>query len=138
MVGTVREDLMCDKFSSIWLELGLPGKKKFLVCQLYREWQYMGQPNSDSKSTSEQLARWLLFLDQWENALASGKEVIVLGDVNLDHMKFNDSGELQPLVDRMVEQVYPHGVHQCVQVPTRSWPGQADSGPDHIYTNCPE
>ena len=32
MVGKVREDLMCDKFSSIWLELGLPGKKKFLVC----------------------------------------------------------------------------------------------------------
>ena len=38
MVGKVREDLMCDhQFSSIWLELGLPGKKKFLVCQLYRE-----------------------------------------------------------------------------------------------------
>jgi hypothetical protein len=38
----------------------------------------------------------------------------------------------------MFEQVYPHGVYQLVQVPTRSWPGQADSGPDHIYTNCPE
>ena len=81
---------------------------------------------------------WTCSSRWWENALASGKEVIVLGDINLDHMKFNDSGELQPLVDRMVEQVYPHGVHQCVQVPTRSWPGQADSGPDHIYTNCPE
>ena len=36
MVGKVREDLMCNSFSSIWLELGLPGKKKFLVCQLNR------------------------------------------------------------------------------------------------------
>ena len=98
----------------------------------------MGQASSDSGSIPEQLVRWLMFLDQWESALASGKEVIVLGDVNLDHMKFQDSGDLQPLVDKMFEQVYPHGVYQLVQVPTRSWPGQADSGPDHIYTNCPE
>ena len=138
IVGKVREDLMCDSFSSIWLEIGLPGKKRFLVCQLYREWQYMGQGNNDSRSVPEQLVRWLLFLEQWERALASGHEVIVLGDVNLDHLKFHDSGELQPLVDKMFEQVYPHGVHQLVQVATRSWPGQADSGPDHIYTNCPE
>ena len=37
MVGQVRNDLMSDEFSSIWLELGLPGKRKFLICQLYRE-----------------------------------------------------------------------------------------------------
>ena len=43
MIGKVRDDLMDDKFSSIWLELGLPRKKKFLICQLYREWQYLGQ-----------------------------------------------------------------------------------------------
>ena len=32
MVGKVRDDLMDENFSSIWLELGLPRKKKFLVC----------------------------------------------------------------------------------------------------------
>ena len=138
MVGKVREDLMSSSFSSIWLELGLPGKKKFLVCQLYREWQYMGQADRDSRSIPQQMVRWLMFLEQWERALASGKEVIVLGDVNLDHLKFDDAGQLQPLVDKMFEQVYPHGVYQCVQGPTRSWPGQTDSGPDHIYTNRPE
>ena len=45
LVGKVREDLMSDEFSSIWLQIGLPGKRKFLVCQLYREWRYLGQPN---------------------------------------------------------------------------------------------
>ena len=30
LVGKVREDLMSDQFSSIWLEIGLPGKKKIL------------------------------------------------------------------------------------------------------------
>ena len=34
LVGKVRDDLMSDQFSSIWLELGLPSKIKFMVCQL--------------------------------------------------------------------------------------------------------
>ena len=80
MVGKVRDDLMSESFSSIWLELGLPRKKKFLVCQLYREWQYMGQEDDSSRSIPEQLARWTIFLDQWNKALATGKEVNVMGD----------------------------------------------------------
>ena len=135
LVGKVREDLMSDQFSSIWLEIGMPGKKKILVCQLYREWRYLGQPDRgrESNSPQEQLRRWIIFLDQWENALATGKEVIVLGDCNLNHLKFGSLGVLQPLVDSMMEKVYPHGVVQCVQGATHSWPGQAPSGLDHIY-----
>ena len=138
MVGKVRDDLMSDEFSSIWLELGLPGKKKFLVCQLYREWQYLGQADDVSKSIPEQMARWCIFLDQWEKALATEKEVIVLGDFNLDHLKFTNSGRLQPMVDKMIESVFPHGVVQCVKGATHSWPGRRDSGLDHIYTNEPD
>ena len=138
VVGKVREDLMDGNMSSIWLELGLPKKKKFLVCQLYREWQYLGQRDSSSRSIPEQIARWSLLLDQWQRALASGKEVIVMGDFNLNYFKFDDAGQLQPLVDMLKEQVYPHGVHQCVHGPTHSWPGQADSCIDLVYTNTPE
>ena len=140
LVGKVREDLMSDEFSSIWLEIGLPRKKKFLVCQLYREWRYLGQPDrgEHSHSIQEQLRRWVIFLDQWEQALVSGKEVIVLGDCNLDFLKFDRSGQLQPLVDAMFQKIYPHGVVQCVQEPTHSWPGQVSSGLDHIYTSVPE
>ena len=118
MVGKVREDLMSDQFSSIWLELGLPGKKKFLVCQLYREWQYLGQPDNSSKSIPAQLARWAIFLDQWQTALSCGKEVIVMGDFNLNHFKFTDAGQLQPLVDLLIQQIYSHGVQQCIHGPT--------------------
>ena len=80
----------------------------------------------------------MTFLDQWERALDTGKEVIVLGDCNLDFLKFNDAGQLQPLVDLVLERIYPHGVQQLVKVPTRSWPGQQPSCLDHIYTNTPE
>ena len=140
LVGKIREDLMSDQFSSIWLEVGLPGKRKFLVCQLYREWRYLGQPNrgEHSATVQEQMRRWVIFLDQWELALATGKEVIVLGDINLNSLKFDNAGVNQPLVDAMMENIYPHGVVQCVKGATHFWPGQTPSGLDHIYTNVPE
>ena len=84
------------------------------------------------------MRRWVIFLDQWEQALATGKEVMVLGDINLDHFRFDRAGGLQPLVDAMVERIYPSGVVQCVQAATHFWPGQTPSGLDHIYTNVPE
>ena len=92
LVAEVRDDLMSDQFSSIWLEVGLPGRSKILVCQLYREWRYLGQPDRGiySNSIQEQLHRWLIFLDQWDRALSTGKEVLVLGDCNLDHQKFDN------------------------------------------------
>ena len=60
------------------------------------------------------------FLDQWQRALDSGKEVIVMGDFNLNHLKFTDAGQLQPLVDQLIQDIYPHGVQQCVKGPTHS------------------
>ena len=65
IVAKLRPDLMCDRYSSIWLEVGLPNHKRFLVSQSYREWQYTNQ-RGDKRSGSipEQLTRWLIFLDQ--------------------------------------------------------------------------
>ena len=57
----LRKDLMNDTFSSIWLEVGHPKQKKILVCNLYREWQYLYQANdSNSQSLEEQSKRWEL------------------------------------------------------------------------------
>ena len=119
------------------MEVGLPRKKKILVCQLYREWQYLGQADSASNGIPAQLERWVTFLDHWERAIDTGKDVIAMGDTNINYLKLNDVGQLQPLVDRMLERIFPHGVQQCVKVATRSWSGQQDSCLDHIYTNTP-
>ena len=146
LVAKVREDLMCDSFSSIWLEVGLPGKNRILVCNLYRDWQYLGQGDNSSLEIPEQLARWITFLDQWERALESGKECIVMGDFNLDFLTFhrNDlpsssqAHRLRPLVDELNNKVLPYGIKQCVVGPTRQGrAGQADSGLDHFWTNIP-
>ena len=47
LVVKVRADLMSNSYSSIWLEVGLPRHKKFLVGQTYREWQL---PNQKDKA----------------------------------------------------------------------------------------
>ena len=82
---------MSDKFSSIWLEVGFPGRTKILVCNLYRDWQYLGQVDHNSLDISEQMLRWTIFLDQWEKALDTGMECVVMGDFNLDFLTFYSS-----------------------------------------------
>ena len=43
LVVKVRPDLMDNKISSIWLEMGLPRRKKIPVCNTYREWGHLRQ-----------------------------------------------------------------------------------------------
>ena len=65
IVAKLRPDLMCNNYSSIWLEVGLPNHRRFLVSQSYREWQYTNQKGDNtSASIPEQLTRWKIFLDQ--------------------------------------------------------------------------
>ena len=146
LVCEVRSDLMNNDFSSIWLQLGLPNKKKILVCQVYREWQLLNQNDDSSQSVHAQLQRWVTFLDQWEAAIASGLEVLVLGDMNINHLDWSQpigtqssqSVKLRPLVEKLFTKIFPHSVSQCVTVPTRFMQGQTPSGLDHFYTNHPE
>ena len=83
VVVQVRHDLMTDTFSSVWLEVGLSRQKKFIVSNIYRDWKYMGQGNQESGTMAAQLSRWESFIQKWELAIASGKEIHVLGNTNL-------------------------------------------------------
>ena len=125
----------------------MPRQKKILVANIYREWKLLNQgENNDPGTVAAQLERWCLFLDKWEAALAEGKEVMVLGDINLDFLKWtrsdlhpNDQAvKLRQLTDQLFARIFPHGVSQLVSEATRVWPGVQDSGIDHIYTNKPE
>ena len=47
---------MDDIFSSVWIEAGLPNKKKILIGNVYREWGYLRQSDpAKSRDLSEQL-----------------------------------------------------------------------------------
>ena len=146
VVVKLRPDLMSERFSSIWMEAGLPHQKKILICNAYREWGHLNQPDQSSRSYEAQLERWKIFIEQWELALSEGKEVICLGDINIDHLKWAKSNlppncitaKLRPLIEVLFEKIIPLGVSQCVTGATRSWPNQEDSGLDHVYTNKPD
>ena len=143
LVVTRRPELESNTLSAIWLEVGLPRQKKILVCHAYREWQHLRQGDSSSSTVPSQLERWLAFLDNWEKALQTGKEVIVMMDANLDFLKWartdlpssDPTHRLRPLIDQLFSRILPLGVSQLVCVPTRVWAGQQASGLDHLYTN---
>ena len=146
IISKVRTDLMSEEFSSIWIECGLPRKRKFLVCNLYREWQYLGQgEDRSSLDVNNQLARWLIFIDQFERALATGLEVYCLGDVNIDFLTWTKTDldpqhktvKLKNLISVLFDRILSQGVKQLITTATHSWPGQEDSGLDHFYTKFP-
>ena len=124
----------------------MPNKKKILVCQGYREWQFLRQADSTSSTVAAQLEQWSIFLAYWEQALIEYKAVLVMMDANLDFLKWtrdnlpaSDSAvKLKSLIELLFSKIFPHGVHQLVTVATQSWPGQEDAGLDHVYTNKPE
>ena len=148
VVFKLRNDLMSSEYSSVWVQIGLPGKKQILVCHTYREWQELCLENRGMSSCSvpDQLGRWLNFLDQWEKALDSGMEVIVCGDMNLNHLdwclpSFQQSSQtrkLVPLIEQLFQKIISQGVVQCVTVATRFMIGHPPTGIDHFYSNHPE
>ena len=101
----------------------------------------MGQGlNNTTGSVAAQLQRWIIFIDMWEKALREGKEVLVLGDINIDFLKWtqrnlpaNDSSvKLKQLNDQLFSRIFPLGVSQLVSTPTRVSPSDSPSGLDHI------
>ena len=146
IVVKVRNDLMTDDVSSIWLEVGIKRQKKFLVSNIYREWQYMGQAEQDSGSIRAQLSRWQTFLRKWEEAIATDLEIHVLGDMNLNFLEFQTqtnttsahSSRLRPLVHALLDLVVPHGFTQLVAEVTRVRQDQPPSLLDHYWTNNPD
>jgi hypothetical protein len=64
-------------------------------------------------------------------------------DANINFLKWtNDNlpagdstAKLRPLIDQLFDRIFPQGVSQLVTGATRSWPGQQDSGLDHVYSN---
>ena len=141
-----RDDLEDNFLSAVWLEVGMPRQHKILVATFYREWQQLHQVDNSTRSVPAQQERWCNFLSKWEAALSEGKEVIVMGDINLDFLKWTRSDlpssdsavRLKSLTEALFSRIFPHGVSQLVKDATRVWPGQSDSGLDHIYSNKPE
>ena len=82
----------------------------------------------------------------WEKVLREGKEVMVLGDMNIDFLKWtrrnlpasDSSIRLKQLSEEIFSRIFTLGVSQLVTTATRVSPVDPPSGLDHIYTNRPD
>ena len=84
-----------------------------------------------------------MFLDKWEAGIQEDKEIIVLGDLNICHEKWNDenlpctelTSKLKSLKNELFYCIMPEGFCQLVRGPSFIRQGQEKSGLDHLYTN---
>ena len=85
----IAQDLMCTSFPSIWLERRRQGnnniENSLAIGGFYREWSQNGQ-----NSEASQMARMEVFSNQINEASLKCKNIIVLGDANLDSNKWNE------------------------------------------------
>jgi hypothetical protein len=70
---TVRLDLMSEDFPSVWIEV-----QGLMVGSVYKEWGKLQDVKLD------------VLLDQIQAASSSNKNVIVMGDFNLDQLKWDN------------------------------------------------
>ena len=115
--------------SSIWLSLGFKNQRKILVGGYYRVWQHLGRNDSGASGTEPaQMDRWKVFLEQWKKALEDDKEVIRLGDFNLDRPGCMDQDptpgskayRTRHLTEQLAVRILPRGVTQLVRGVTQS------------------
>ena len=71
--------------------------------------EIFNQSDNESKSIKSQYERWQIFVNQWEQALHENKEVVVLGDMNLDFLN-SHAYKLKEMSQLVFDRIYPHGV----------------------------
>ena len=81
-----RRDLETVGTSTIWLQLHHPGRKPLMVQGIYRQFQRLGKVGSILPAA--QRARWSQIIDKWERATEEGNEIITIGDINLNYLRW--------------------------------------------------
>ena len=113
----VRHDLMNSQdVASIWLEVTRRGVRKLTIGCIYREHKLLQQAEGHTTgSERQQNARWRSFLKQWVSACQGGADVIVIGDTNLDHNKWQQpENHLRIMVDMTKQDIETLGFAQLV------------------------
>ena len=80
----------------------------------------MKQKDHSSLTKEAQVSRWMIFIRQWNKALATGAEIHTLGDFNIDSKTFDKERAYQgDLTKAVMDHIVPQGVTQCVKGVTR-------------------
>ena len=70
--------------------------------------------------------------------MENGTESILIGDQNIDFLRFENPDRAHAsMVEKIRMEILPLGQVQLTNGATHSWPGQANSCLDHVWTNYP-
>ena len=93
--------------ATVWIQVSQAGKKPFLVLSIYRQFQRLGISNA--LPMEAQYNRWQQILDTCELASGENKEIIALGDLNLNQLAWglhpNQMTPNERSKDKMVTQL---------------------------------
>ena len=132
-----------DLVPEVWLSIGEQGRKRFLVGAIYREhkpWKQVKVGDREGKTPSEQTERWRKWLEGKAEVLKGEKEVVLLGDFNLE-IEPKSNYTYRKMSSMLQEEVIDRGWKTMTTGPTR-WEhtirGEQESSVDLLLTNRPE
>ena len=119
----LRNDIMSPLVQSVWLQLDQPGKRSILLGGIYREWSLQEKEDLD------------IILGQVKLATESSKDVLILGDLNLDLQRLKDQKYYRrSLLHCLVEGMEAAGLTYVPTLPTYRSYGKFKDGhgqPEH-------
>ena len=121
------KSIFIDKvFESIFAEIWTNNNKKIIIGNIYRP-----SVNHPTLSSSQQFDQFFELFSNLLNDLAcSNSQVILVGDFNLDALKYNLVNQVTEYIDLL----FSYGFLQLIMKPTRCTPHSA-SLIDHVLTN---
>ena len=134
------DQFMDDKSATIWVRVGNEGRNSIRVGGIYREHLILGEDNqnmSNYEIQRRQEQRWKSIIKNWK-AASKDRNCIVLGDINLDFLKWNcpDSSQ-EEMIHLTQQEIESAGFTQVIDKITRSQINQNDSLIDHVWVNHP-
>ena len=133
------EDKTNKDAAMVWMKIGTSKKNSILLGGIYRQHQLLGQ--ADLNLTNIQLQhnqekRWVKIFNKWKT-MSTNTNCVVLGDINLDYMKWAlPDNSQEKMVNEVKSKIETSGFQQLITGATRIWKEQNDSCIDHIWANC--
>ena len=82
-----RKDLESDKISTVWVQVKTKENFFFLVQAVYRQFKLIGVDGT--RNITQQNERWKILVDKWLEAQEEQREIVTIGDINLNSLKWD-------------------------------------------------
>ena len=82
-----RKDLETKGTSVVWIQVAHKGKKDILIQSIYRQFQRLNHPTSGT--ITHQFNRWKSIVDKWKTASLENRELITVGDLNINYLSWD-------------------------------------------------